>query len=283
MLSEDELAFLLAEDEKMQQKMDMERLIDPILRMHCVKQQKKSDQQNVESETQINQLRIPIGVKALSMVLSDCKCMKYVNKLVANSDLVMDERILNAAFENDFETIRSLVPEPSSKSICFSDDVLSMKVMSRSEYLQRAVEKNLSVADDRKAVREMLMEAGFKVDFIVGLMSAFGNLEVSKIVIQKKIKKLMDSKNKKQLEAFIRFVIDDSLKLAAAKEQFYFTAEKEYKKAVESKSDSMFDYDKSFEHFMAQHEKIKVVESMFILTQHKTQQDTAYYIDLLQL
>jgi hypothetical protein len=145
------------------------------------------------------------------------------------------------------------------------------------------VEKNLSVAADRQTVRDTLTAAGLKVDLAAGLISASGNLEPAKTVTQKQIKKMMDSKNSEQLEAFTGLVIDDNIKLAAAKESLHFTADKEHKKTVDSKNDNTFDHAKLFEHSMAQHEKTNAAESMSSFTKHQTQQDTAHHIDLLQL
>jgi hypothetical protein len=96
MLSDEELAFLLAEDEKMERSMEIERVIDPILRQHCAKQQQKLDRQNVESETEINELLIPVGVRAMSFVMSDCKPLNYAVRLIVNDSLSMDETLMKA-------------------------------------------------------------------------------------------------------------------------------------------------------------------------------------------
>jgi hypothetical protein len=148
------------------------------------------------------------------------------------------------------------------------------------EFLRTAVEVNLRVAGDRKSCRDLLTAVGFESVFTVGLCCAFGNVEYAKHIIHKQIKSMKEKNEDRRLKAFVRFVLDDSIKKAAAKESFYFRAEQEFNRAVESELDCSFDYCKALNNFTAQHKRINVVESLFnVVNQNR---DTAFYIELLQ-
>lgn len=256
--------------------MQMERLLDPILRRHVVKQ----DSKHVEAETNANEMWVPVGVKAMALVFTDIKQYRFISKFIANDELRLDGELMQAIQNNNVDAMMSLsVPISSTKSVHFGITSAGNS-LSREEFLRTVVTMNIRVADDHKAVKHVLDAAKFEGYFLTGVSAAFGNLKHAKHIIQKHVQMLMADKKTDELHAFVRFVIDDGIKLAAAKASFYYRAEKEYKKAVDAKGDASFDYSKSLQFIVGQHERVAEVKTLFRITRDEAR-ELAFYNELL--